>query len=198
MAMKKLNAFLKKYVHHTNNVPLWVFITGASGAGKTFLTGALEQKLNHKYVEIAYFDRISVPPLEEMVKKFGSGEKWQEKMTHERVQKLKIHKDKKILLLEGQFNLQFALEACKEFKIQDYLLILLHANRKTREFRLIEQRAQPELANDTMENWALFLRRKTLELGGNIIDTSRPNLASPLNELTDLILKRLTVSSSLN
>lgn len=186
MTIEQLNTFLK-----TSHPPFLVFITGASGTGKTFLTKALEQDLDPKFVSVNYFDQVGVPRIEEMIEKWGSAEKWQEITTYNWVQKLASIQDKKLIILEGQFNPQFALDACKEFKIQHFLFILLHADKKIREPRLIKQRVQPELANETMENWALFLMRKTQALGGAIIDTSDSDIESHLNKIADLIKENL-------
>lgn len=192
MTVKQINLFLQSHSKSlSNHDPLFVFITGASGAGKSHLAQALEEKLDPKFVSVEYFDRIGVPKLEDMIKEYGSCEKWQEVMTHKWVQRLSAKQDKNVVILEGQFNPQFAINACKEFGVSHYILILFHANKKTRNHRLIEQRAQPELANETMDCWADFLRRKTQELGGTIIDTSDSNMQSYLNKITDLIKEEL-------
>lgn len=85
--LERLNAFLKS--HHTLlKETLYIFITGASGAGKSYLTQALEKNLDPHFVAVRYFDHIGVPPLEEMVSEYGSGEKWQEAMIHQWVERL--------------------------------------------------------------------------------------------------------------
>lgn len=99
---QQLNTFLQSD-SPLLSTPLFVFITGASGAGKSYLTQALERKLDSKLVRVEYFDHIGVPSSEEMIKEYGSGEKWQELMTHQWVQQLVSEKDKKVVILEGQF-----------------------------------------------------------------------------------------------
>lgn len=192
MTIKQLNTFLQSRPPSlSRGGPLFVFITGASGAGKTHLAQALTQELDPKFVHIAYFYRIGVPPAEEMIKDYGSGEKWQEAMTHQWVKRLTEVQDKTVIILEGQFNPQFAVDTCKKLGIQYYILVLLHADRAIREHRLIKYRLQPELANETMENWTRFLKFKTEELGGIIIHTSGSNLQANLNEVAALIEKKL-------
>ncbi len=190
MIVKHFNTFLQNDSSLLGS-PLFVFITGASGVGKSYLTQALEQKLDPTLVRVEYFDRIGVPSPEEMIKEYGSGEKWQEVMTHQWMQQLVSEKDKKVVILEGQFNPQFAVDACNELDVSRYILILLHADKKVREHRLIRHRLQPELANETMNNWAEVLRRKTQELGGLIIDTSDSDIHSPLNEIMNAIENKL-------
>lgn len=69
MTVKQLNAFLQSHpTSLSSEWPLFVFITGASGAGKTHLAKALAQELDPEFVHIAYFDRIGVPSVEEMIK----------------------------------------------------------------------------------------------------------------------------------
>jgi hypothetical protein len=57
-----------------------IFITGASGAGKTATVKALEAERPTDII-FCYFDTIGVPPREQMVKDFGSGETWQRQKT---------------------------------------------------------------------------------------------------------------------
>jgi shikimate kinase len=188
--LERLNAFLKGR-HALLKEPLYIFITGASGAGKSYLTHALEKALDPQFVAVRYFDHIGVPPLEEMVREYGSGEKWQEAMTHQWVERLSQIQDKKVIILEGQFNPRFSVDACQKFGIHQYALILLHAGQETREHRLVKHRRQPELANETMENWAQFLKRKTQELGGAVIHTSASDLQTNLDEIAALIEEEL-------
>lgn len=70
-----LNLFLQNNPQ-LNNQPLFVFITGASGVGKSYLAHALERELDPNFCTVAYFDlSMGVPPEEEMIARYGSGEK---------------------------------------------------------------------------------------------------------------------------
>ncbi|MEK6733730.1 MAG: acetyltransferase, partial [Pseudomonadota bacterium] len=90
-------------------------------------------------------------------------------------------KDKKYIFLEGSFNPEF-------IKLKgSYLLICVHADRSVREQRLLN-RKQPELASQDMENFALSLKQKTLELGGTIIDSSAKTSFVIAAEIIKLIL----------
>lgn len=78
-----------------------------------------------------------------MIQEYGSPEKWQEAMIHNWVQQLTQTQDKQLIILEGQFNPQFIVDACRERGVSHYILILLHVDKKTRDHRLIEHRVQP-------------------------------------------------------
>lgn len=188
MSPEDLNCFLKTL---KNTEPLFVFLTGASGAGKTFLATSLEKTLDPEFATVAFFDRIGVPSTEEMIRDFGSGEKWQKAMTHKWIERLASGPSKNIIILEGQFNPQFALDACKRLNIQNYILIDIHTDQNIRENRLTHNRKQPELANPTMENWAQFLKKKTEELGGTVLDNSESDLPATLNKVCYLIKEKL-------
>lgn len=169
--------------------PIFIFVTGASGVGKTSLIKEFEKNINTNEISINYFDTIGVPDFTTMIKDFGSCENWQEYATHLWIKKLKNLNSKKIIILEGQFNPEFAIDACKKFNIKDYKFILIHADRKIREKRLIENRNQPELANEDMNNWAEFLKKKVSEVNGEIIDTSNSNLQENLISFESILEK---------
>ncbi len=146
-----------------------VLITGASGSGKTTVLKTLEKMLPAEQIATYYFDSLGVPSLEEMIAEYGSPEQWQKATTEIWIEKLALINEPKLLILEGSFNPEFAVNALQNLGLTDYHLFCLHAERDVREHRLIHDRQQPELANQDMENFAQFLRRKTLELGGHII-----------------------------
>ena|SRR3990167_1050918 len=160
-----------------------IFITGASGVGKTTLVKELEKRYASEDLSIFYFDTIGVPSVEKMVEEFGSCEKWQEHATHLWVEKLSKLADKGAIILEGQFNPYFAIDACRKFGIKNYKFVVVHADRSVREKRLIKQRHQPELVNDNMNTWAEFLKREVLVCNGSVIDTSYSDLERVLSEL---------------
>ncbi len=157
-----------------------ILITGASGVGKTTILKAIEQNLPNS--SIHYFDDIGVPSFEDMIKEYGSCEKWQETMTHRWTDKLEKIKDKEFIFLEGSFNPEF-------IKLRrNYLMICIHADRSVREQRLLN-RKQPELASQDMENFAQMLKDKTLELGGIVIDSS----IEKTEDIAKLIINKLEV-----
>lgn len=171
--------------------PLIVLITGASGVGKTTLLKEIEQKYPQETISSHFFDSIGVPSFDDMIQQYGSSEKWQEVTTRRWIERLsKIH-DKKLVFLEGQFNPEFALVALREQSIENYLLICLHTEQALREHRLSVLRNQPELADIHMNNWALFLKEKTIEMGGIIVDSSQDSINTLAMELMELVRKKL-------
>ncbi len=160
--------------------PLIILLTGASGSGKTTILKEVEKILPKNQVSINYFDDIGIPSFEDMIKEYGSCEKWQEAMTHKWLKKLELIKDKKYIFLEGSFNPEFA-KNCS-------LLFCIHANRNIREQRLLN-RKQPELITQDMENFAQTLKSKTLELGGIVIDSS----SEKPEDIAKLIINKLEV-----
>ncbi|HAT7869366.1 TPA: GNAT family N-acetyltransferase [Legionella pneumophila] len=171
--------------------PLIVLITGASGVGKTTLLKEIEQQYPQETISSHFFDSIGVPSFDDMIQQYGSTEKWQEITTRRWIERLSQIHDKKLIFLEGQFNPEFALTPLKEHGIKNYLLICLHTEQAIREHRLSVLRNQPELADIHMNNWALFLKEKTIEMGGVILDSSQDSINMLVMELMELVRKKL-------
>lgn len=176
--------------------PYLILLIGASGSGKTTILKSLEKELPKDAVSINYFDDIGVPSFEEMVAHYGSPEKWQEATTHRWIEKLANVKDKKLIFLEGSFNPEFAVSQLEKLGIHDYMIICIDVERSVREKRLSEQRNQPELITQDMENFAQMLKAKTLALGGVIVESSKNNLSSDIQEIMHVISKRIEARRS--
>jgi len=187
--IRKLNTQLQKI---SLQDPLFVFVTGASGAGKTSLISALEQRIDMQYAHIAFFDTIGVPSSEIMVRDYGSAEKWQEAKTHEWVERLRCVTGKKLVLLEGQYNPNFVVKACKECNISNYIIINIHAKDGLREERLTQSRNQPELVNQDMRNWSNFLKTETGKLDGIIVENTN-GLEAGVEALSKIIAEKLSL-----
>lgn len=150
-----------------------IFLTGASGAGKTSLLKAFQQQSACKDIPCLFFDSIGVPTEAEMIAQYGSGEAWQKAMTEYWIDRIfHEYQNKKWVLLEGQTNLTFIIEACKKKQIIDYKIILVHCSNEIRHKRLAENRRQSELVNTAMDNWADFLKAQAIASNSTILDTS--------------------------
>jgi adenylate kinase family enzyme len=148
------------------------FITGASGVGKTTLVEMLWKKYETLPWTFLHFDEIGVPEISEMIKEFGSPVAWQEAKAQEWIYKAVHNYDSEKIFLEGQVNLQFIKKGFEQQDFVNYTIILLDCSEEVMEKRLREERNQPELANDKMKNWLVFLRKQAVEFGAIRIDTT--------------------------
>jgi dephospho-CoA kinase len=156
--------------------PFIVFLTGASGAGKTTLLKAIKQELPASVV-CFHFDDIGVPTVEEMISRYGSPSNWQKAMTVHWVNKLiREYNNTPVVIIEGQVNLAFISAAFKQTEFTQYEIILIHCDHTIRHKRLHEERNQPELINDTMDNWSNFLFNQATSMGVSILNTSFVNI----------------------
>jgi RNase adaptor protein for sRNA GlmZ degradation len=163
--------------------PSFVILTGASGSGKT----SLARQVQRRYplgVDVFFFDSIGVPPAEQMVRDFGSGEAWQRAMTQAWIARISQNRTRaKPTLFEGQMRIAFVSEALGAAGVAEARIILVDCNDDVRVTRLKGNRNQPELADTTMMNWAKYLRREAQAAGIDILDTERLSMA----QCTELI-----------
>jgi hypothetical protein len=102
----------------------FIVLTGASGSGKTAIAETIASRYG-EYVDVYHFDRIAIPPPEEMIAKYGSGEAWQRAKTHEWMAKIAAnHRSPRDVLFEGQMRCTFVLEAAAAAGITKFALIL--------------------------------------------------------------------------
>lgn len=161
------------------------FITGASGSGKTTAVENLEKK-NLPNIKTFYFDNIGVPSESEMIEKYGSGENWQKETTKRWVKEIKDnYLQDNTVILDGQMKIAFIEEACKEFGLENYEIILIDCSDEERKKRL-ESRGQFELYNSDMINWSKYLRDETIKGGHKIIDNSDMSEEETLKEVLRL------------
>lgn len=153
-----------------------VILTGASGAGKTTIAAAIEHRYARQF-DIFYKDRIGVPPVQEMIDRFGSVEGWQRAATCEWMARLApLLAQGRSVLFEGQSRFSFLAEAADQAGIAAYTAILVDCDDDTRTRRLSVDRGQAELANAEMMNWAGFLRNEASVCGCEILDTAQLTL----------------------
>ena len=147
-----------------------VFLTGASGVGKTSIVNNM--KFYNGYFTCLHFDSIEIPTIEVMNSNFDGPENWQKMMTEDWVRKLVLDYSGKILF-EGQVNIDFIISGFKKINYKHYKIFLVDCSVATMLERLITKRKQPELANKNMINWLNFLRKQAGDLGIPIIDTDK-------------------------
>jgi shikimate kinase len=164
----------------------FVILIGASGSGKTAIAHAIASHYSRE-IQVYHFDHIGVPPAQQMIAEYGSGEAWQRAKTLEWIAKLaSAVTGTGGVLFEGQTRPSFLAEAAAMGNIK-YTLILIDCDDRTRARRLLHDRHQPELVTDDMMNWARYLRREAQAHGYEILDTS----ALPLHKSVAYVLARL-------
>lgn len=93
----------KEISHSFRQNPIIVFLTGASGAGKTSILDAFTKKNTSSAIACLHFDDIGVPAEQKMIAVYGSGSEWQKAMTYHWIKKLlNEYQNKKLIILEGR------------------------------------------------------------------------------------------------
>lgn len=178
-------------MNQNNQIPYIIFLTGASGAGKTTLVEQLKNKLSNSAI-LLHFDNIGVPTEEKMIKEYGSPSEWQRAMTNIWVDKIiHEHSDKELVILEGQVNLDFISSAFNNVNLTHYQTILMHCDNKVRHKRLHHDRSQPELVNEDMDNWSQFLKRQAETMDVPIIDTttlSKDQVLIEFSKISEIVI----------
>jgi shikimate kinase len=166
-----------------------VILIGASGAGKTTIARAIQDR-HAETVDVFYFDRIGVPPVEQMISEYGSAEGWQRAKTIEWMAKLaNLSAVRRRVVFEGQTRLSFLADGAAAVGGLAYVPILVDCDDETRSKRLAVEREQPELANQDMMNWARYLRDEAKDRECEILDTS----SLSLDESVSYVVERLMV-----
>lgn len=92
----------------------------------------------------------------------------------------------KSIVLEGQVNLDFIFDAFHTNGFQDYEVILIDCDTNDMVTRL-QERGQPELATQQMENWMQHLRSQALQHSATVINTSTLSLPEVVEQLKQRI-----------
>jgi adenylate kinase family enzyme len=156
-----------------------VVLTGASGSGKT--TIALEIERANREYDVFRFDTIDVPSADVMAT-FGArhqpGGAWQRATTLQWFEWIApIVASGRRVLFDGQMRIAFIREALDLHDIPNVHVILVECDDSTRDFRLVHDRREPELANESMKSWSRYLHGEALEAGIEILDTTRKTVA---------------------
>lgn len=130
-----------------------------------------------------------------MESEFGGPETWQRAMTLRWIERIKpsnrpTPSAQKPVLFEGQMRIAFVHEALAAQGISNARIILVDCDDATRAARLHIDRAQPDLANPTMMNWARFLREEAHQFGAEILDTSHQTIEQCVKLLQSRLFDR--------
>lgn len=167
------------------------FLIGSSGAGKTTAAKSI-QAMNLKNFVMCYSDSLPVPPVEDMIKEFGSQEEWQRANTIKWVEKIKReYLSENDVLFDTQSRPAFIEEACAKNNIDSYKIVLFDCTDDERKKRLIS-RGQPELAHPDMMNWAKYLRDRCIGDKCVIVDNTNYEPIQGLNELLAIMDREAT------
>lgn len=150
------------------------FMTGSCGAGKSTLLAAVKAAVPG--LSTLHSDHLGVPPVEEMIAKFGSGDAWQAHRARELVDLAAAAPG--ITVVEGQARPHVLVEAARDAGVGAVRVVLVDCGHAERRGRLLDNRLQPELDVLDTYAWAAYLRGQADALGLEIIDTT----ARPLGE----------------
>ena len=164
-----------------------VFITGASGTGKTTLVDRMKKKYAASDWLFLHFDSVGVPSADEMRQLYGSPSAWQEAKTNEWIERLVNIYDNQKIFLEGQVNLQFIRAGFQKYNFENYKIVLIDCSEDEMFHRLAYKRRQPELFSDSMKNWLRYLRNQAIELKVPVIDTSNLSKKEVIEEFEKTI-----------
>ena len=168
-------------------MPRLVVLTGASGSGKTTLAKALAAQ-REPGIDVLFFDSIGVPPAEQMISEFGSGEAWQRAKAIDWMKRVaQIMRTGTNVVLEGQMRIRFVEEAIASADIADARIILVDCADDVRDRRLMGDRAQPALASATMTDWARFLRDEARRGRHEVLDTTELAPGACVERIRDYI-----------
>ncbi len=174
------------------NKPVIVYLTGASGVGKTTILSCLRERSQDPSRIFLHFDAIGIPSFAEMVRREGSLENWQRITTHRWVEKIVTeYQDRDVVVIEGQSNLDFIEDACNRFGVTDYIILLIDCDEDTMRQRLLNNREQPELVSEDMRNWLAFLRTQATRKNVRIVDTSSQSLEHAVCLIQEQVLNRI-------
>jgi len=161
-----------------------VVLIGASGSGKTTIADAIAAQ-RRQNLDVFYFDRIGVPPIEQMIADYGSPAAWQRAKTFDWMFRLAgTSRPRGHILFEGQMRLAFLSAAVAAAGLTGCIPVLVDCDDETRKRRLSLDRMQPELADQSMMDWARFLRDEATSAGCEILDTSALSLTASVEAIS--------------
>jgi broad-specificity NMP kinase len=176
---------------NSNDTKFVCFITGASGVGKSTLCDQLRVRYSGRAdITIRGFDTIGVPFGEEMIKVHGSPSEWQRAATKQWVTKVLQEVREPIVILERQVNLDFIYDAFEQYGFKNFIVVLLVCSEDEMKRRLEHERRQPELANENMQKWSVYLRKQAESRQVPVIYTGTMSLEAVTLELEKIIMSK--------
>ncbi len=165
------------------------FLIGSSGSGKSTAAESIKS-MNIPGLTTLDSDSVKIPSVAEMIEMYGSTEAWQRENTIKWTKDIKEkYLETSNVLFDVQSRPSFIDEACSLSGIDSYQIILIDCADDERKRRLIEERGQPELANDQMMDWARYLRENCHGTNCQIIDTTYIEKEESLKKLLSIITK---------
>lgn len=162
-----------------------VFLVGACGVGKTTLNKTLAEMVPPTGFTFLQSDSSPIPSQEEMEQKFGDWGKWQYQNTVKWIDRMVAYPKEQTIIWDGQANMDFITKEMTSRHLTDYRIVLIECTEEEMIRRLIEERQQPNLANQDQKNWRNFLHRQAEQQGAYIIDTTN---VSPKEVAEDLLV----------
>ena len=130
-----------------------LFLTGASGAGKTSTIETLEPDYNNTLAFI-HTDDFGVPSPEEMVRLYVGGNGYQRHIFNHWIDYSKSYIHDKFVIIEGSLIPSIIIEGCKDENISAHRVLLFDCDDVTRKQRL-NQRGHPDIATTDMTSLEL-------------------------------------------
>lgn len=166
----------KIIIENFSSNPSILFLTGASGVGKTSIVTMLAAQNTNPCHIFQHADTDGVACLKGIteIEQAKNIEQYQEIATHKWVEKVKSeYQSTNTVVMEGQARFHFVKEACEKYGVARYIIVLIDCDWKIMRLRLTYQRQQPELVTNQMRNWANFLRQQARSDKIPIVDTSK-------------------------
>jgi predicted ATPase len=163
--------------------PAILVLTGASGAGKTTLTKGLEL-CSAAGVACFNCDAIYISLPDEVR---ADGIMAQDAILSHWVTHVLNLNGIDVAVLDTQVRPHRARAVLSRFGVTRSQIVLVECRQEERNERLRGPRAQAELANAQMENWAAYLRGQADALGLECINTSGTAVADSVARLRELV-----------
>ncbi|BCM90735.1 hypothetical protein IAD21_02595 [Abditibacteriota bacterium] len=152
------------------NSPFLLWLTGASGVGKSTAFHLLEARNKGRQWRFVHLDGESVPARDVVNAQTAQMSNIQEFLAYYWVEMF-VNDEHEVIVMDAQAHPRFVTEACQHFGLSRYCIVLFHSDWEVMSARL-SQRGQPELATPEMQNWSAHLLAYAQSTNLPVIDTS--------------------------